>query len=100
MADLLRVSQAEVSKRMRRTELYGGTLRKVIEAMNGDLVIAARFADRVDIPIRVSGGRRHLTLRQTVRHVSSGDANHRASARPSTGGLMPSRSLARAQSRA
>lgn len=29
----------------RRTELYVGTLRKFIEAMNGELVIAARFAD-------------------------------------------------------
>jgi transcriptional regulator with XRE-family HTH domain len=45
MADLLGVSQAEVSKIERRTELYVGTLRKFIEAMNGELVIAARFAD-------------------------------------------------------
>jgi hypothetical protein len=37
----------------RRTELYVGTLRKFIEAMNGELVIAARFADGVE---RESGG--------------------------------------------
>ena len=54
MADLLGVSQAEVSKMERRTELYVGTLRKFIEAMNGELVIAARFADGVEVPIRLT----------------------------------------------
>ena len=48
------VSQAEVSKMERRTELYVGTLRKFIEAMNGELVIAARFPDGVEIPIRLA----------------------------------------------
>ena len=38
----------------RRTELYVGTLRKFIEAMNGELVIAARFADGVEVPIRLA----------------------------------------------
>ena len=41
MAELLGVSQAEVSKMGRQTRLYVGTLRKFIEAMNGELVIAA-----------------------------------------------------------
>ena len=54
MAELLGVSQAEVSKMERRTELYVGTLRKFIEAMNGELIIAARFADGVEIPIRLA----------------------------------------------
>ncbi len=54
MAELLGVSQAEVSKMERRTELYVGTLRKFIEAMNGELVIAARFADGVEVPIRLA----------------------------------------------
>ena len=54
MAALLGVSQAEVSKMERRTELYVGTLRKFIEAMNGELVIAARFADGVEVPIRLT----------------------------------------------
>jgi len=54
MATLLGVSQAEVSKMERRTELYVGTLRKFIEAMNGELVIAARFADGVEVPIRLT----------------------------------------------
>ena len=54
MAELLGVSQAEVSKMERRTELYVGTLRKFIEAMDGELVIAARFADGVEVPIRLA----------------------------------------------
>jgi len=54
MADLLGVSQAEVSKMERRSELYIGTLRKFIKAMNGELVLAARFADGVEIPIKLA----------------------------------------------
>jgi len=53
VADLLGVSQAEVSKMERRSELYIGTLKKFIEAMNGELVLAARFADGVEVPIRL-----------------------------------------------
>jgi len=49
MAELLGVSQAEVSKMERRSELYIGTLKKFIEAMNGELVLAARFADGVEV---------------------------------------------------
>jgi hypothetical protein len=48
------VSQAEVSKMERRTELYVGTLRKFIEEMNGELVLAARFPDGVEVPIRLT----------------------------------------------
>ena len=54
MAELLGVTQAEVSKMERRTELYVGTLRKFIEAMDGELVLAARFSDGVEIPIRLT----------------------------------------------
>lgn len=54
MAELLGVSQAEVSKMERRSELYVGTLRKFIEAMNGELVLAARFADGVEVPLSLS----------------------------------------------
>lgn len=54
VADLLGVSQAEVSKMERRSELYIGTLRKFIEAMNGELVLAARFADGVEVPIKLT----------------------------------------------
>jgi transcriptional regulator len=54
MAELLGVTQAEVSKMERRTELYVGTLRKFIEAMNGELVLAARFGDGVEVPITLA----------------------------------------------
>ena len=54
MADILGVTQAEVSKMERRTELYVGTLRKFIEAMNGELVIVARFTDGVEVPITLA----------------------------------------------
>ena len=54
MAELLGVSQAEVSKMERRTELYVGTLRKFVEAMNGELILAARFKDGVEVPIRLA----------------------------------------------
>ena len=54
MAELLGVSQAEVSKMERRSELYIGTLKKFIEAMDGELVLAARFADGVEVPITLA----------------------------------------------
>ena len=54
IADLLGVSQAEVSKMERRTELYVGTLQKFIDAMNGELVLAARFADGIEVPIKLA----------------------------------------------
>lgn len=54
MAELLGVSQAEVSKMERRSELYIGTLKKFIEAMDGELVLAARFHDGVEVPIRLA----------------------------------------------
>ena len=38
----------------RRSELYIGTLRKFIEAMNGELVLAARFPDGVEVPIKLA----------------------------------------------
>jgi hypothetical protein len=47
------VSQAEVSKMERRRKFYIGTLRKFTEAMNDELVLAARFDDGVEVPIRL-----------------------------------------------
>jgi DNA-binding transcriptional regulator YiaG len=58
MADLLGINQAEVSKMERRTELYVGTLRRFIEAMGGDLVMAARFDDGVEVPITLAAADR------------------------------------------
>ena len=54
VAELLGVSQTEVSKMERRSELYIGTLKKFIEAMNGELVLAARFAAGVEVPIKLA----------------------------------------------
>lgn len=54
VAEFLGVSQAEVSKMLRRSEPHIGTLEKFIEAMNGELVLAARFADGVEAPIKVA----------------------------------------------
>ena len=43
-----------IDRMERRSELYIGTLRKFIEAMNGELVLAARFDDGVEVPIRLT----------------------------------------------
>jgi transcriptional regulator with XRE-family HTH domain len=51
MAELLGVSHAEVSRMERRAELYVGTLRKFIEAMNGELVLVARLTGGVEVPV-------------------------------------------------
>jgi len=43
LAETLGMSQSEVSKVERRTDLYVSTLRRYIEAMGGELQIFARF---------------------------------------------------------
>jgi hypothetical protein len=45
---------ASTSRRDLRSELYIGTLRKFIEAMNGEFVLAARFDDGIEVPIRLT----------------------------------------------
>ena len=45
LAETLGMSQSEVSKVERRTDLYVSTLRRYIEAMGGELQIFARFPD-------------------------------------------------------
>jgi transcriptional regulator with XRE-family HTH domain len=45
IAKTLNVSQANVSKIEKRTDLYISTLRSHIRAMGGDLEIRAKFAD-------------------------------------------------------
>lgn len=45
LAQTLHVKQASISKMERRTDMYIGTLRRVIEAMGGDLDIRANFPD-------------------------------------------------------
>ena len=43
LAETLGMSQSEVSKVERRTDLYVSTLRRYVEAMGGELQIVARF---------------------------------------------------------
>ena len=45
LAELLGVKQASISKMESRTDMYIGTLARVIEAMGGELEICARFPD-------------------------------------------------------
>jgi DNA-directed RNA polymerase specialized sigma24 family protein len=52
IAARLGVQQAAVSKLERRTDMYISTLRKLIQAMGGDLEIVARFPDQP--PVRIT----------------------------------------------
>lgn len=45
IAEMLRVDQAAVSKLERRTDMYVQSLRRFIEAMGGQLVVTAKFAE-------------------------------------------------------
>lgn len=45
LANILGIKQASISKMERRTDMYIGTLSKVIEAMGGRLEIRAVFPD-------------------------------------------------------
>jgi len=47
LAQELGIKQAAVSRLERRTDMYVSTLRRVIQAMGGDLEITARFPDGV-----------------------------------------------------
>lgn len=47
LAETLGMSQSEVSKVERRTDIYVSTLRRYIEAMGGELQIFARFPNGV-----------------------------------------------------
>jgi len=53
IADALDITQSEVSRLERRTDLYISTLRRFIEAMNGELALVARFPDGDNIEIRL-----------------------------------------------
>lgn len=50
LAEAMGVPQGEVSKIERRQDVYLSTLRRFIEAMGGELVLAARFPDE-ELPI-------------------------------------------------
>ncbi len=46
LGQALKVGQASVAKLEKRTDMYVSTLRRMIEAMGGELEIVARFRDR------------------------------------------------------
>lgn len=46
LAEVLHVQQASVAKMEKRTDMYISSMRRFVEAMGGELVITARFADR------------------------------------------------------
>ena len=45
LARLLHVEQPSIAKMEKRTDMYLSTLRKLVQAMGGDLVITAKFPD-------------------------------------------------------
>jgi len=51
LAELLEMTQPEVSKIEHRTDLYISTLRSYIEAMGGELEILARFPDGATVRV-------------------------------------------------
>jgi DNA-binding XRE family transcriptional regulator len=45
LASLLHVEQPSIAKMEKRTDMYLSTLRNLVQAMGGDLVLTARFPD-------------------------------------------------------
>ena len=45
LASLLHVEQPSIAKMEKRTDMYLSTLRNLVQAMGGDLVITAKFPD-------------------------------------------------------
>ena len=45
LASLLNVEQPSIAKMEKRTDMYLSTLRNLVQAMGGDLVITAKFPD-------------------------------------------------------
>ncbi len=47
LADILHVEQPAIAKMEKRTDMYISTLRNLLRAMGGDLVVTAKFPDGV-----------------------------------------------------
>ena len=45
LSDTLQVGQAAVAKMEKRTDMYVGNLRRLVEAMGGELDVVARFPE-------------------------------------------------------
>jgi transcriptional regulator with XRE-family HTH domain len=56
IAEALGVEQAAVSRLERRADMYVSTLRKLIQAMGGELDVVARFPGRSPVRIAQFGG--------------------------------------------
>lgn len=56
VAKVLGVEQAAVSRLERRADMYVSTLRKLIEAMGGELEVIARFPGRPPVRVVQFGG--------------------------------------------
>jgi transcriptional regulator with XRE-family HTH domain len=56
VAEALGVEQAAVSRLERRADMYVSTLRKLLRAMGGELVVIARFPGRDPVRIVQFGG--------------------------------------------
>ncbi len=61
LAELLHVNQAAISKVERRTDMYVSTLRRIIEAMGGQLEIRAILPDGVVRIIQFQDARKTRT---------------------------------------
>ena len=51
IAQILHITQASVAKIERRADIYVSTMRRFIEAMEGELLVTAKFPDS-SIPIK------------------------------------------------
>lgn len=54
IANVLGVTQGEVSRMERRPDMYISTLRRYLEAMHGELVLTARFDGQPDVSISLA----------------------------------------------
>lgn len=54
LAERLETAQSNVSRLLRREDMHLSTLREVIEALGGELLLTARFPDR-EYPLRPFG---------------------------------------------
>ena len=65
LAETLGVKQASISKMERRSDMYLSTLRKIIEAMGGELEIVANMPDG---PVRI---RQFKQIRRVTEQVAA-----------------------------
>jgi len=71
LADLLHIEQPSIAKMEKRTDMYISTLRNLLRAMGGDLVVTAQFPDGA---VRIKNfsdiGKDYETLSSTISLLS------------------------------